>query len=351
MLREVVPEFLSALVARTTYQPGRNTYILFGLFWGLPVPILGYLIERHGGPPRSWFDLLGDPLHIFLALHPIFFAIVFGALGTIRMRKMARIQTLLDRRAEQVQLLSRANADLRELDRLKDEFLSNVTHELKTPLVTMRGYTEMLISGRLGELNPKQRKASEVMERNASRLQEQIDRILSAGRDRKALQGIEKKETPLNDVVLESIDRHTPAAEAKGVTLQAQLPRVAVMIWGDHERLVEVFGNLLSNAIKFTERGGRVWIGLGEPEGRLIPVEVGDTGCGIPDDAREHIFDRFRQADGSIRRRFGGSGLGLAIVRHNLELHGSTIRLDSAEGAGSRFRFDLPLAPAQGGDR
>jgi two-component system, OmpR family, phosphate regulon sensor histidine kinase PhoR len=351
LLVDVIREFLRATTSRLTYSPHRNHYILFGLLWGIPIPVVAFMIEWQMigpvGRGRELSDFISEPLNIFLALHPVFFAIVFGALGTIRHRKEKRIQILVDQLAGEVRSLSKANAELRELDRLKDEFVSNVTHELKTPLVMIRGYTEMLSSNRLGDLSEPQHKAVSVMNRNVLRLQEQIDLILSSGRDREMLENVQTETVELKLFVLDAIDRNTPAAELKGVNLGMTLPPDPVTVAIDRQRITEVLDNLLSNAIKFTDKGGRVAIAFGDPEGGYLPITVSDTGCGIPENAREEIFDRFRQADGSISRKYGGSGLGLAIVRRNLELHGCQIRVDSKEGKGSRFRFNLPLAGSE----
>lgn len=344
---EVIREFLSALVARETYNPRRNTYILFGLLWGVPIPLLGVLLELHvshvSGTPVT-LDDLWHPLHIVLALHPFFFAVLFGALGTIRLRKTARIEDLVEKLAHEIKRLARANADLQELDRLKDEFLGNVTHELKTPLVTIRGYAEMMESGRLGPLSDKQARAIEVVRRNTLRLQEQIERLLACSRNRERLDRLVRRKVPLPDLLREVEERHLPTADSRGVTLTIARPGADLVLWGDRERLLEVLDNLVSNAVKFTESGGRVDVRFGPPVGSRLPAEVSDTGCGIPKEALEYIFDRFRQADGSIRRTYGGSGLGLAIVRSNLEAHGCGVRVESEPGTGARFLFELPLA-------
>lgn len=344
---EVVREFLSALVARETYDPRRNTYILFGLLWGVPIPALGLLLELHVSHIAGrgvTMDDLWNPLHIVLALHPVFFGVVFGALGTIRLRKNARIKDLVDRLAHEVKRLARANADLHELDRLKDEFLGNVTHELKTPLVTIRGYADMMKTGRLGDLDERQQRAVDVVRKNTLRLQEQIDRLLACSRNDEHMGRLVRRKVPLSDVLRDVEERHRPSAEAKGVAFAVERPADDPTLWGDRERFVEVLDNLASNAVKFTDRGGGVTIRIGEPKGSRLPVAVIDTGCGIPAEALDYIFDRFRQADGSIRRTYGGSGLGLAIVRSNLEAHGCRIRVESEKGSGARFLFDLPLA-------
>ncbi len=355
MPSEVIREFLSALLCPKTYDIRRNQYIIFGLLWGLPVPLLGLFIEIRGGmapaPAALLKIMVSDPFHLFLLLHPFFFAVLFGTLGTIRLRKMAHIEDLLGQLAQEVELLSQANAELQELDRLKDEFLSNVTHELKTPLVTIRGYAEMLAGSRLGELTDRQQRAVGVMLRNASRLQEQIDRILAGSRNLHSMQDIDPQTLSLTELVLEVMSTQTPAAESRGVDISLKPPKESIRLHADRVRILEVFNNLVSNAIKFTEPGGRVWISFGEPADGRLPVEVGDTGCGIAPSAQAHIFERFRQADGSIRRAHGGSGLGLSIVQQNLEAHGGTIEVHSAEGKGTRFIFDLPLATQPAGER
>jgi signal transduction histidine kinase len=343
---DVMSEFVSALGASETYAVLRNPYILFGFLWGIPVPLLGILIARYvtsgrtGGQLPSMFV---EPLFVFLALHPPLFAVVFGAMGTVRLRKIARIESLLREREAEMLRLRQAHRELERLTRLKDDFLGSVTHELKTPLVTIRGYAEMLEHARLGDVTDRQQQALSVMQRNCERLQQQIDLLLAASRNQSPAALLKPVAFPLRDLLDEVLDRHRPQATRKGIHLDCVVPEESISLWGDYARLQEVLDNLLSNAIKFTEPGGWVALRVGTPDADRLPIEIADSGCGIDVDAQAVIFERFRQADGSIRRRYGGSGLGLALVRENLEAHDCQITVRSAPGEGSRFTFCLPL--------
>lgn len=342
-LADAMREFVSALSAPETYAPLRNPYILFGFLWGIPVPLLGVLLHVQGGESHFSRALAAEPLFWFLLLHPPVFAIVFGAMGTVRLRQITRIEGLLREREAEMQRLREAHDELQQLGRLKDEFLGAVTHELKTPLVTIRGYAQMLEHGRLGAVSDQQRHVLGVMQRNCQRLQQQIDLLLSASRNQRPALELQAAAVPLAELVDEVLERHRPAALQKGVRLEHELPPLPVSLWGDAGQLMEVLDNLLGNAIKFTESGGRVHLRCEPPSGNRMAAEVSDTGCGIEADAQPHVFERFRQADGSIRRRYGGSGLGLAIARENLAAHGCSIRVESAPGQGSRFCFSLPV--------
>ncbi len=342
---EVVKEFGSALLVAETYDPRRNSYLLFGMAWGLPVPLLSTLLGLRpparlpfSGPLDVWFVL-----ELFLWLHPVFFAVVFGALGTIRHRKTVRIRELLDEVQADNERLAKLNAELTEMDRIKDEFLGNVTHELRTPLVTLRGYVDMLSQERLGPVVDTQRRALEVMAGNTQRLQRQIEDLLSAQRDLRPQAQLDLRPLPLRPLIDEVVAEHCPALDERSIRLEL-LPGVPQLdLVGDRVRLLSVLDNLIGNAVKFSEPGGTIRLRFGEPRDGQLPVEIEDEGCGIALDAQEHIFERFRQADGSIRRRYGGSGLGLALVRAALAVHGCTISVRSAPGEGATFRFQLPL--------
>jgi CheY-like chemotaxis protein len=149
---------------------------------------------------------------------------------------------------------------------------------------------------------------------------------------------------PLLTLAVESI---TPTAEAKGVSISTSLGSTPVIVWADHDRLQQVFWNLLSNAVKFTSSGGRVEVRM-TTEGGTVRVDVADTGNGIPASFLPHVFERFRQADGSSTRTHGGLGLGLSIGRHLIELQGGRMTADSAgEGQGSTFSVFLPIREAE----
>lgn len=345
----VIREFFSAVLARETYTPRRNPEILFGLLWGAPIAILALLFHViAAAPPLGLSTGAWNVVFVVALLHPLFFAVVFGALGTLRQRRTSRMRDLLDRLRQEIDQLERRNTDIRELDRRKDEFLGNVTHELKTPLVTIRGYSDMLRSGRLGDLNSRQTRAVEVMRKSARRLQEQIDRLLAFNSNRGYLGELKWERLPLSRILNDVEEQHDAVAESKGVTLEIGRPESNPVLWGDRERLTEVLDNLLSNAIKFSDEGGRVHLRFEAKSAGVLHGVIEDDGCGIPENALESIFERFRQAHAGVRERYGGSGLGLAIVRSNLDAHGCSIRVESEEGRGARFLFTLPLADGEG---
>ena len=244
-----------------------------------------------------------------------------------------------------------ARAAAERLSALKDEFLANLSHELRTPLNAILGWAQMLRLGKQSEADTE--KGLATIERNA-RVQVQLiedlldmSRILS-GKVRLDVQALEPA-----SVIEAAIDTVRPAASAKGIRIEVMLDSTAGPVLGDPNRLQQVLWNLLSNSIKFTPRGGKVQILL-ERVNSHIEISVSDTGSGIPFEFLPHVFDRFRQADGSTTRRHGGLGLGLSIAKHLVELHGGTIRAESpGTDRGSTFSLHLPVAVvhrAKGGE-
>jgi PAS domain S-box-containing protein len=227
-----------------------------------------------------------------------------------------------------------------EANRIKDEFLATVSHELRTPLSAMLGWTELLRSGELDEATSA--RALEVIERNAKVQAQLIEDLLDVSR---IIMGKLRLDICLLEpvsVIEAAIDAVRPAAEAKGVRLQAALDPEAGLVLGDQDRLQQVVWNLLFNAVKFTPRGGRIQVQLKLADS-YVEIAVNDTGQGIKPEFLPYVFDRFRQADGSHTRRHRGLGLGLAIVRHLVELHGGIVDVTSAgEGQGATFIVRLP---------
>jgi PAS domain S-box-containing protein len=232
-----------------------------------------------------------------------------------------------------------------EASRLKDEFLASLSHELRTPLNAVLGYARMLRSKMLSD--DKQDQAIETIERNATSLAQIVEDVLDISRIISGKIRLNVQSVDFPKVVQNAIDVVTPAADAKGVRLEAVLDPRASPVSGDPERLQQVFWNLLSNAVKFTARGGRVQIRLGRIDSH-VEVSVADTGIGIAPEFLPHVFERFRQADASIARERGGLGLGLSIARQLAEMHGGTIVAASAGlGHGATFMVKLPLMVVQ----
>ena len=258
-------------------------------------------------------------------------------------RLQAEIEERLRAENEREELLARERllrGQAEELSRLKDEFLATMSHELRTPLNAIFGWITLLRTRRLDEAT--QARALETIERNARAQKRLIEDLLDVSRIVTGKIALELGDVVPLRVVEGAIATMQPAAQAKEVRIVAALGEVTGVVRGDPARLQQVVCNLLSNAIKFTPPGGRVDVEL-EMSGEQVQISVADTGQGIKPEFLPHVFERFRQEDGSISRRHGGLGLGLAIVRHLVELHSGTVEAQSeGEGCGSRFLVRLP---------
>ena len=236
-----------------------------------------------------------------------------------------------------------ARAEAETANRMKDEFLATVSHEIRTPLNAIIGWSHLLRTGRLDEATAA--RAVETIDRNAKSQAQLIEDILDVSRMITGKLRLNNEPVDIASVINAAIDSVQLAIDSKDLKLEITLDPSARHTLGDASRLQQVVWNLLANAIKFTPTGGRIEVKV-ERAGRNLQIRVSDTGQGIDADFLPFIFDRFRQADGSTTREHGGLGLGLAIVRHLVELHGGTIKADSAgEGKGATFIINLPLAP------
>ncbi|HEY2383915.1 MAG TPA: PAS domain S-box protein, partial [Terriglobia bacterium] len=232
-------------------------------------------------------------------------------------------------------------SDVREADRIKDEFLAVLSHELRTPLSSILGYARMLRGGLIS--GEKAARGLEVLERNAGSLSQIVDDVLDISRIVTGKLRLDVQTVELPIVVHNAVSSLQPAADSRQVRLQTIIdPRVGP-VSGDPDRLQQVVWNLLSNAVKFTPKEGRVQVRV-ERVNSHVEIVISDTGIGIRPDFLPYVFERFRQADSSITRKAGGLGLGLSIVRNIIEMHGGSVKVESAgEGQGSTFRVRLPL--------
>jgi len=259
-----------------------------------------------------------------------------GAIEDVTQRKQAEQE-----RAELLKREQAARTEAETANRLKDEFLATLSHELRTPLNAILGWSGLL---RRKQLSPdKVQRALEVIERNAKSQAQLIDDLLDVSRIIRGNLHLKIIPVDLSQVIHAAIDTLQPAADAKSIQIDSFLATSQRVIKADSDRLQQILWNLLSNAIKFTPIQGQVQIYLEWLE-KAVQIRVQDTGKGIPSDIAPYIFDRFRQAEGSITRSHGGLGLGLAIVRHLVELHGGTVWCESpGEGQGAIFTVELPL--------
>ena len=232
-----------------------------------------------------------------------------------------------------------ARAEAEAANRFKDEFLAAVSHDLRTPLTSMRGWAHILRTREVDEATA--HGGLEAIERSAEAQEQLIKDLLDVSRMAAGKIQLDVCPVDLARIIKDASDVVRPAADAKGIKLNIDLDATACSILGDSDRLQQVIWNLLSNAIKFTPQGGRVEVRLARREMK-VEITVSDTGTGIRSDFLPHVFERFRQAQGTESR--GGHGLGLAIVHHFVELHGGTVHAASTgEGCGSTFTVKLPL--------
>lgn len=233
-------------------------------------------------------------------------------------------------------------SDRARAERAKDEFVAVVSHELRTPLTSIRGALGLIEGGAAGEVSPKAHELVTIGKRNAERLIRLVNDILDlkkleSGRMRLKYQTLEP-----GPPVQAALDGLAVLAEDAGVELTAEIGDTEP-IWGDPDRVIQVLTNLVSNAVKFAPEGSAVTLRVSGAD-EAVRFSVIDRGPGIPMDEKERIFSRFQQVDGSDARTKGGTGLGLAIAKAIVTAHGGTIGVETADGEGSTFFFELPVA-------
>ncbi len=257
-------------------------------------------------------------------------------------RKLEAQQEALERHAAELECTVEARThELREANRIKDEFLATVSHELRTPLNSILGWAQLMRTGTLDD-NVSGR-ALQTIERNTRMLAQIIDDLLDVSRIISGKLRLDVKPIDLGPVVEAALEAVRPAAAAKHIHLDLSLDSTVGAVSGDPGRLQQVVWNLLSNAMKFTPDGGSVDVRL-EGVGSNACITIQDTGEGIPESFLPFVFDRFRQADSTFTRMHGGLGIGLAIVRHLVEMHGGLVTADSpGKDQGATFTVSLPL--------
>ncbi|HET7337930.1 MAG TPA: ATP-binding protein [Candidatus Dormibacteraeota bacterium] len=238
--------------------------------------------------------------------------------------------------------LRETNARLTRASQFKSDFLAKMSHQLRTPLTAIIGFCEVLLGGMDGELTPEQTEDVTQIHKSGYVLLELVNDILDLSKIEAGKIEIAIKDVELHEVVEQVIATLVNIAEAKALRLGSELSPATDIVRADPSRLREVLTNLVSNAIKFTSAGS-VTITSAARDG-MAEISVNDTGIGIAVEARDRIFEEFKQANDQISRTYGGTGLGLSIARRLVELQGGRMGVDSVMGKGSRFWFTLPLA-------
>jgi len=299
-----------------------------------------YRLRRFDGEYR-WFLGRAFPLHDDTG------QIIrwFGSCTDIHDQKIA-----LEERDRAVERERTARSQAEAANRIKDEFLAVLSHELRSPLNPILGWAKLLLTRQFDENTT--RKALQTIERNAQLQTRLIEDLLDISRILRGKLSLNITQVNLVTIAEAALETVRLTAEEKAIHLQLIIEDSAryseFQIAGDAARLQQIVWNLLTNAVKFTPHGGHVEVKLEKLASSSVQIQVSDTGKGIAPEFLPHVFDYFRQADSSITRKFGGLGLGLAIVRHLVELHGGTVKADSqGESKGATFSVTLPLPESE----
>jgi signal transduction histidine kinase len=262
-------------------------------------------------------------------------------------RDLIQILSELEEKREALEAANReladANAKLRELSDMKEEFLALTTHDLRSPLTVISGVINFFTSGRLGDLTPEQKNMVSMMERNTQNLIELVNDLLDASKLESGTLRLDLVPVNVRELADDLRESMEPLAREKGIRIEELIPEDLPPIRADRNKLRRVLVNLVSNAIKFTPKGGRVEL-RAEREDGAVRVCVKDTGVGIPAEDLERLFDKYEQARSRATRSEKGTGLGLYITRQLVELHGGQIGVRSEVGKGSTFSFTIPAA-------
>jgi signal transduction histidine kinase len=300
----------------------------------------------------------GQPSAVELAVPLILRGQVIGVLGVKRDRTEIWDEdelTAVEAVAGQISLAlenARLTAEqgktivqLKDVDRLKSEFLTSMSHELRTPLNSIIGFADVLLQGIDGELNPVALNDIQLIYNSGQHLLALINDILDLSKIEAGKMELVREPLSVADAVNEVLAASSSLLQKKSLALTANVSRELPHILADRLRFNQIVLNLVSNAVKFTEQGGVIISAQIDPaDPGKMRVEVADTGIGIPQNKINAIFDRFSQADSSTTRKYGGSGLGLTICKQLVEMHGGRIGICNQPQGGSMFYFTIPLA-------
>ncbi len=295
---------------------------------GLQSPLLGEILIEMGAITRSQLD---------------------GAITEQIMQLRTALQNanrMLEQRVEERTCeLEQAMQKLAELNQLKSNFVSNISHELLTPLTHIHGYLELMQTGDIGPITEEQKHSIEVMLNASIRLEQLIHDLIDFSTSERGQMYLARQLIKTIDLCNAAFQKEQHKARDKGVMFEQECHSGIPMIEGDQEKLLWVVMQLLDNAIKFTGKDGRVCLStsLLEQENAVV-ITVSDTGIGISPERIKEIFEPFHQLNGSAARSFSGTGLGLALAQKIIDAHGSKLTVSSVEGEGSIFSFSLPVA-------
>ena len=308
------------------------------------------------GSVRGFLSLTVPPGERFDAAGWQELAMGFASVAATALARVEAVATLKSERgvlastvAERTVQLREAITELRSANQAKTDFLSNISHELRTPMTAILGFSEILLSGDDGPLNPRQHEDATTILASSRRLLELIDNLINVSRIESDRLELDIHPVPLDELLTNVVEELRALAGEKGIELTFQGSAEPVILEADEEHLHEVFLNLVSNAVKFTGPGGSVSVTARlEPGTQLAPgssarqvrIDVVDSGIGIPPEEQELIFQKFHRIAGPA---YQGTGLGLAIAREFVTRHGGSLTVESTVGLGSSFSVVLPL--------
>ncbi len=262
-------------------------------------------------------------------------------------RDITALKHVQDQLTETNQDLAQANAELQSLDELKNNLLANVSHELRSPLVSVRGYADLIMSGLSGPVNVEQKRQLQIIVTNVGRLTAIVDELLDAAQLDRSGSVLQASPCDINGLVEAALLTVTPKSSQRSIELEPDLTGDLPRILADPRLLSQVLVNLLTNAIKFSEPGGHVIASTSVTPDGGVCIAVADNGIGIPAKDLERIFDRFYQVDSSSTRHYTGLGLGLTLSRDIVHRHGGTLTVESTVSESTTFRVVLPPAPSK----
>ena len=263
--------------------------------------------------------------------------------GTVRPRSFAVTATPVRAGgASGAVLVLHEISELRRLERVRQDFVANVSHEFRTPLTAIQGFSETLLGGAL-EDPANRRRFVEIIRDHATRLARLTEDLLELSRIEAGELKLEFQPVSVRQLVDSCVETASLKARAKELVLNVNVPEGLPAVRGDANRLQEVLQNLLDNAVQYTPGGGNIEVSAANSSGQIV-FTVSDTGIGIPQAEQSRIFERFYRVDAARSREAGGTGLGLSIARHIVEVHGGRIWVESTVGEGSRFHFSIPMA-------
>ncbi len=250
-------------------------------------------------------------------------------------------QELAKKVEERTQELKLALGEVNIVSKRKSDFISAVSHELRTPLTSIKGYASILLAGKLGQLPEDVRVRLDKINRHSDELTHLVNDLLDISRIESGRVIMKRDPQNLNNIILETNDLLSVLLKEKQIEFSYKIEENINSISVDASQIKRVFINLIGNAVKFTPVNGKITINA-HKSGKEVQIDIADTGCGIPEEAREKIFEEFYRVDNAINEQVKGTGLGLALVKHIVEAHGGKIWVDSKAGYGSTFSFTLP---------